>query len=134
MATEERELALAFQSFQELQAKFVKISSNHRTVMQQLAVVARKGRVATITREELQAMPSNTATYEPTGKAFFLTPKQEAVEWLNSTIDECVVNQKQMLDSKEALEKQVKATEGEMRELLEHSPTLARAIASNTSD
>lgn len=94
MATEERELALAFQSFQELQAKFVKISSNHRTVrkctapstlrisscwavlnvsglqvMQQLAVVARKGRVATITREELQAMPSNTATYEPTGKA-----------------------------------------------------------------
>lgn len=65
---------------------------------------------------------------------FFLTPKQEAVEWLNSTIDECVVNQKQMLDSKEALEKQVKATEGEMRELLEHSPTLARAIASNTSD
>ena len=65
---------------------------------------------------------------------FFLTPKHETEQWLTSTVDECVSNQKKLLNSKAALEKQVQATENEMRELLQHSPALARAIATNTSE
>ena len=65
---------------------------------------------------------------------FFLTAKQETEDWLSTTIDECVATQQRLLNSKGALEKQVQAAEGEMRELLQHSPALARAIATNTAE
>ena len=38
-------------------------------VLQQLQTTITRGRRATLTREELRVMPSDTATYEPTGKA-----------------------------------------------------------------
>ena len=38
-----------------------------------------------------------------------------------------------LLEKRDMLEKQMKGAEGELRELLQHSPALARALASNDS-
>ena len=54
--------------------------------------------------------------------------------WLASTVEDCVGEQKRLLNSKAALEKQGQATENEIRELLQHSPALARAIASSSNN
>lgn len=64
---------------------------------------------------------------------FFLTPKSEVIEQLSQTDKQAVEDRKKLLDRKEVIEKQIMAAEKELRELLQHSPALAQAIAARSS-
>ncbi|KAK9806648.1 hypothetical protein WJX73_003938 [Symbiochloris irregularis] len=126
---EDKEIGQAAQAFQELQSKFIQSTAQKNEVLQKLSSVVRTGRLASLTREELIKMPSDTVTYENIGKAYFLSPKQETVDSLELKLKDCASQQSNLLSKKDALERQTKATENELRELLQHSPALVQAIA-----
>ena len=123
-------------------------------VQQQMATLAKMGRRAALTAEELSSVPEDARTYNTIGKAYvlghlpfiplsripafirahhacrhFLAPKAQIIDDLverqhaySSQIDN-------LKASKAALEKALKGVEGELRELLQQSPALARQIS-----
>ena len=62
---------------------------------------------------------------------YFLTPQEELRKPLTETDAEAKKESTLLLEKREVLEKQSKAAEAELRELLQHSPALARALASH---
>lgn len=62
---------------------------------------------------------------------YFLTPQEEIRKHLEETDAEAKKQSTSLLEQREVLEKQTKAAEAELRELLQHSPALARALASH---
>ena len=62
-----------------------------------------------------------------------LTPKEDVQKQLAATDTQAVDERKKLLDRKEVVEKQIDDTEKELRELLQQSPALAQAIATNSA-
>ena len=115
------------------------------------------GRIAALTLEQLKEMQDAPRTFVATGKAcvhvrawqgpcswlladrriharrYFVTPREEVLQHLTDTDAEAKKQSSVLLQKREVLEKQIKAAEGELRELLQHSPALARALATHDS-
>jgi len=117
------------QAFMDLQKRLWTEANNLKKVETQAKTAEQDKRRAELTLQEIGAMPEDVNTYRTIGRAFILVPKDDMQKELENAIakNENVV--KESKGSKVYLEKAVKETEDNIRELLRNSPALASHIA-----
>ena len=84
---------------------------------------------AELVLQELSQMPESTNTYKTVGRTFVLMSKDDMQHHLKESIEKSEETVKGSKGSKMYLEKAVKETEDNIRELLRSSPALASQIA-----
>ncbi|KAK9816774.1 hypothetical protein WJX72_004957 [[Myrmecia] bisecta] len=117
------------QQFLELQNKMMDNSQKLRNVVQQERLIISSGKRASLTAEELGPMPEDAKLYESIGRAYFLMPKAKLMEELGEQQQTCRAEIRKAAEAKQGYERAIKGVESELRELLQNSPQLAKAVS-----
>ena len=117
------------QAFIELQTRLQSDANALRKVEQQARTAEVERKRAELVLQELSQMPESTNTYKTVGRTFVLMSKDDMQHHLKESIEKSEETVKGSKGSKMYLEKAVKETEDNIRELLRSSPALASQIA-----
>ncbi|EFJ11483.1 hypothetical protein SELMODRAFT_125941, partial [Selaginella moellendorffii] len=121
----------------ELQAKLVDATAKLKQVQMQMRTKETEKKRALLTLDEINYLDDDTHTYKSVGKFshvvffvpdFILEPKSKLVGELQEKAQECESAMTNLSASKEYLERQLKEIEGNFKELLQQSPSLARQV------
>ncbi|EFJ18785.1 hypothetical protein SELMODRAFT_112137, partial [Selaginella moellendorffii] len=111
----------------ELQAKLVDATAKLKQVQMQMRTKETEKKRALLTLDEINYLDDDTHTYKSVGK-FSHVPKSKLVGELQEKAQECESAMTNLSASKEYLERQLKEIEGNFKELLQQSPSLARQV------
>ncbi|GLC44278.1 hypothetical protein PLESTB_000760300 [Pleodorina starrii] len=118
----------ALQEFSELQDKVIGQAEYSSRVQQQERLLGIQRQRCILTKQELQAMPDQTIMYKSIGRAYFCSPKPDVLKELDDKAAQMEGDAKSLREQREALDKKMKDTEAQLRELIGQSPALARRL------
>lgn len=105
-------------AFQELQQQVMETRTKLQLIDAQTEVARRSATRARLTATELKSMSTDTPVYESVGRAFYTRPLADMVAQLDTEAATGEEKVKTLAESKTKLEKRVKDTENNLRELV----------------
>ncbi|GIL44173.1 hypothetical protein Vafri_1702 [Volvox africanus] len=118
----------AVQEFNELQDKVMMQAELHHRVQQQERMLGVQRQRSSLTKQELEKMPDQTTMYKSIGRAYFCSPKTEVLKELDEKVAQLDADSKSLREQRDTVEKKMKDTEAQLRELLGQSPALVRRL------
>eukprot|EP00088_Acartia_fossae_P012245 TRINITY_DN16309_c0_g1_i1.p1 TRINITY_DN16309_c0_g1~~TRINITY_DN16309_c0_g1_i1.p1 ORF type:complete len:135 (-),score=39.63 TRINITY_DN16309_c0_g1_i1:245-613(-) len=115
MAAPDLELKKAFT---ELQMKMIESKQKIKLNDLQIENLKRQMTHAALTKSEIESLPSGTKVYESSGRMFLMSDVPSVVEGLNSKQNTCKDKIKTLETSKDYLERNIKESENNLRELI----------------
>lgn len=100
----------------------------HQQVRQSQQRAATQLRRAELTLEELKPLPENAAVFRPLGRAYASASRADLVAELERACAEAREEASKLGVQAERAETQLRATEGELRELVRSAPEAAAAL------
>ncbi|EFJ40257.1 hypothetical protein VOLCADRAFT_110092 [Volvox carteri f. nagariensis] len=118
----------AIQEFNELQDKVIMQAEMFQRTQQQERMLGIQRQRCVLTKQELQSMPDSTTMYKSIGRAYFCSPKGEVLKELDEKAASIEADAKSLREQRDAIEKKMKDTEVQLRELIGQSPALVRRL------
>ncbi|GIX83849.1 prefoldin subunit 1 [Caerostris darwini] len=105
-------------AFQELQAKVLDTTQKLKLADLQIDSYNKSIQHANLTQHELKSYPGDTNMYNGVGRMFLLTPPDEIVKMLSEKVNTSKDKIKELETSKTYLERSMKESEENLRELV----------------
>ncbi|GFS46018.1 prefoldin subunit 1 [Trichonephila inaurata madagascariensis] len=105
-------------AFQELQAKVLDTTQKLKLADLQIDSLSKTIQHAQLTQQEIKSYPSDTNMYNGVGRMFLLTSSDDIVKMLTEKIDTSRTKIKDLETSKAYLERSMKDSEENLRELV----------------
>ncbi|GFS30326.1 prefoldin subunit 1 [Nephila pilipes] len=105
-------------AFQELQAKVLDTTQKLKVADLQIDSLTKTIQHAQLTQQEIKSFPSDTNMYNGIGRMFLLTSPNDIVKMLSEKIDTSHKKIKELETSKTYLERSMKDSEENLRELV----------------
>lgn len=118
----------ALQDLLELQDKILRQTTINDRLMQQERMCNIQKQRSVLTRSELQALPDATAMYKGIGRAYFISPKADVIKELDDRVAASEADLAKVKEQRDAVDRQMRDTESQLRELIKAAPTLARRL------
>uniref|UniRef100_A0A224XWR3 Putative molecular chaperone prefoldin subunit 1 n=1 Tax=Panstrongylus lignarius TaxID=156445 RepID=A0A224XWR3_9HEMI len=106
-------------AFTELQQKMLETTQKVKLADIQIESLKRSRQRADLTTLEIKALQENTMTYESLGRMFIRTPIPIVLENLNTRSVSCAEQIKSLENNKAFLEKSMKESENNLREMVQ---------------
>uniref|UniRef100_A0A069DVT8 Putative molecular chaperone prefoldin subunit 1 n=1 Tax=Panstrongylus megistus TaxID=65343 RepID=A0A069DVT8_9HEMI len=106
-------------AFTELQQKMLETTQKVKLADIQIESLKRSRQRADLTTLEIKALQENTMTYESLGRMFIRTPIPTILENLNTRSVACAEQIKSLENNKAFLEKSMKESENNLREMVQ---------------
>uniref|UniRef100_A0A0V0G4N3 Putative molecular chaperone prefoldin subunit 1 n=1 Tax=Triatoma dimidiata TaxID=72491 RepID=A0A0V0G4N3_TRIDM len=106
-------------AFTELQQKMLETTQKVKLADIQIESLKRSRQRADLTTLEIKALQENTMTYESLGRMFIRTPIPTVLENLNTRSVACAEQIKSLENNKAFLEKSMKESENNLREMVQ---------------
>ncbi|KAF7820458.1 prefoldin subunit 1-like [Senna tora] len=117
-------------AFLEIQGRMIETTAKLKQVQNQMRNKEGEKKRAFLTMEELRQLPDDTNVYKSIGRTFVLETKATLMSEQENKMKDSEASITSLQSSKEYLEKQMAEVENNLRELLQHDPSLARQIMS----
>ncbi|CAL1260991.1 unnamed protein product [Larinioides sclopetarius] len=106
-------------AFQELQAKVLDTTQKLKLADIQIDSLSKTIQHAQLTQQELKSFPADSNMYNGVGRMFLLTPQGKIISMLSEKIQTSQDKIKELETSKSYLERGMKESEANLRELVE---------------
>lgn len=115
--------------FDELQLVLMENASKIGQTMQQIRVKEGEKQRARLTRSELEGLSEDVTLYRSLGRSFVRAARPDLVNEIDEARLACEEELERLEHKRRYCEKKMGEVENQLRELLTHSPSLARAVA-----
>lgn len=115
--------------FDELQLILMDNASKIGQTMQQIRVKEGEKQRARLTKVELEGLSEDVTLYRSLGRSFVRATRPDLVNEIDEARLACEEELERLEHKKRYCEKKMDEVENQLRELLTHSPSLARAVA-----